>query len=109
MNFIIFSHNDLESIHFRVVHIIISGGRILKMNYQHRTKHCSIYVDLFVRVDQLSILIEVNHQRLIAESTELRLNLIISEPHQRLEYGTYTQTPDQVYCRESVRHYRLAS
>jgi hypothetical protein len=79
------------------------------MNYQHRTKHCSIYVDLYVRVDQLSIMIEVNHQRLIVDSMKLRLNLILSEPHLGLINVTYTQTPDQVYCRESVRHYRLAS
>ena len=79
------------------------------MNYQHETKRCFVYVDLFVRVDQLSMMIEVNHQRLIAESLELRLNLILSESHQGQQNVTYTQTLEQVYCRESVRHYRLAS
>ncbi len=79
------------------------------MNYQHGTRHCSIYVDLFARVAQLSIMIDVNHQRLIVDSMELRSNLNLNELHLGLVNVTYIQTPDQVYCRESLRHYRLAS
>jgi hypothetical protein len=93
----------------RVVPIIISGGRFLKMNVQHDTKQRMIFVDLLVKVNQLSILIEVDYQRLQTDSMEFQLNRVISEARINTEIVTYSQPLDLMYCRESVRHYRLAS
>ena len=79
------------------------------MNVQHDTKQRMIFVDLLVKVNQLSILIEVDYQRLQTDSMEFQLNRVISEARIKTEIVTYSQPLDLMYCRESVRHYRLAS